>query len=132
MSSSSKGRDDCQIHVDKEGESCVIKIESVGQEKMLKEVLERLQQLSNEVQRSSGGQDKQLLESLQSISNKLKPLSEQLADDQRQIQKKFDEIKQDVKEQQRSKGTLEKMSEKVDHLGRRVNFHHPNLTVVFD
>ena len=128
MSSSSKdrgtagsnNREDCQIHVDKDGESCVIKIESVGHEKMLREVLERLQQLSSEVQRSTAsGQEKQLLEALQSISNKLKPLSEQLAEDQRQIQKKFDEIKQDVKEQQRSKGTLEKMLDKVDHLGRR-------------
>lgn len=71
MSSSSKGRDDCQINVDKEGESCMIKIESVGQEKILKEILERLQQLSNEVQRSSGGQDKQVLDTLQSISNRV-------------------------------------------------------------
>ena len=54
MASSSKdrgsnGREDCQIHVDKEGESCVIKIESVGQEKMLKELLNRFNSLKNEI-----------------------------------------------------------------------------------
>ncbi len=143
MTSSSKdrGRDDCQIHVDKEGESCVIKIESVGQEKILKELLSRFNSLKTEVnQLLSNQQPKEMMDAIQDITTKLKPLEEQLqkvnkhvGDDQIQlnkiqtdINKKFDEIKQDLnsfKEQQKnlgsSKDTIDKISQKLDNLGKR-------------
>jgi uncharacterized coiled-coil DUF342 family protein len=145
MSSSSKdrgshGRDDCQIHVDKEGESCVIKIESVGQEKMLKELLGRFNSLKTEVDQLLIGQQKQqqpkeILDAIQDMTAKLKPLEEQLqkvnkhiGDNQKlhtDLNKKFDEIKQDLtnsKEQQKttglSKDVIEKILQKLDNLGK--------------
>ncbi len=146
MTSSSKdrGRDDCQIHVDKEGESCVIKIESVGQEKILKELLGRFNSLKTEVNQLLSSQQKQqqpkeMMDAIQDITTKLKPLEEQLqkvnkhvGDDhiqlnkiQTDINKKFDEIKQDLnsfKEQQKnlgsSKDTIDKISQKLDNLGK--------------
>jgi len=145
MSSSSKdrgshGRDDCQIHVDKEGESCVIKIESVGQEKMLKELLGRFNSLKTEVDQLLIGQQKQqqpkeMLDAIQDMTSKLKPLEEQLqkvnkhiGDNQKlhtDLNKKFDEIKQDLtnsKEQQKttglSKDVIEKILQKLDNLGK--------------
>jgi chromosome segregation ATPase len=149
MTSSSKdrgstGRDDCQIHVDKEGESCVIKIESVGQEKMLKELLARFNSLKTEVNQLLTGQQKQqqpkeMLDAIQDMTAKLKPLEDQLqkvnkhvGDDHLQLNKihtdlnkKFDEIKQDLnsfKEQQKSLGpskdTMDKILQKLDNLGR--------------
>lgn len=149
MTSSSKdrgsnGRDDCQIHVDKEGESCVIKIESIGQEKMLKELLGRFNSLKSEVNQLLSGQQKQqqpkeMLDAIQDMTAKLKPLEDQLqkvnknvGDDHIQLNKlhtdlnkKFDEIKQDLnsfKEQQKnigsSKDTLDKILHKLDNLGR--------------
>jgi len=153
MTSSSKdrgsnGRDDCQIHVDKEGESCVIKIESVGQEKMLKELLDRFNSLKTEVNQFLSGQQKQqqqpkeMLDAIQDMTAKLKPLEDQLqkvnkniGDDQIQLNKlhtdlnkKFDEIKQDLntfKEQQKnigsSKDVIDKILQKLDNLGRLNN-----------
>jgi uncharacterized coiled-coil DUF342 family protein len=145
MASSSKdrgsnGREDCQIHVDKEGESCVIKIESVGQEKMLKELLDRFNSLKNEVnQLLSGQQPKEMIDAIQNMTAKLKPLEDQLqqvnkhvGDDHIQLNKlntdlnkKFDEIKQDLntfKDQQKtigsSKDAMEKILQKLDNLGR--------------
>jgi chromosome segregation ATPase len=149
MTSSSKdrgstGRDDCQIHVDKGGESCVIKIESVGQEKMLKELLARFNSLKTEVNQLLTGQQKQqqpkeMLDAIQDMTAKLKPLEDQLqkvnkhvGDDHLQLNKihtdlnkKFDEIKQDLnsfKEQQKSLGpskdTMDKILQKLDNLGR--------------
>jgi len=145
MTSSSKdrgshGRDDCQIHVDKEGESCVIKIESVGQEKMLKELLGRFNSLKTEVDQLLIGQQKQqqpkeMLDAIQDMTAKLKPLEEQLqkvnkhiGDNQKlhtDLNKKFDEIKQDLtnsKEQQKptglSKDVIEKILQKLDNLGK--------------
>jgi chromosome segregation ATPase len=150
MTSSSKdrgsnGRDDCQIHVDKEGESCVIKIESVGQEKMLKELLGRISSLKGEVNQLLTGQQKQqqspkeMHDAIQEMTAKLKPLEDQLqkvnkhvGDDHLQLNKihtdlnkKFDEIKQDLnsfKEQQKSLGpskdTMDKILQKLDNLGR--------------
>jgi DNA repair exonuclease SbcCD ATPase subunit len=149
MTSSSKdrvsnGRDDCQIHVDKEGESCVIKIESIGQEKMLKELIGRFNSLKNEVNQLLSEQQKQqqpkeMLDAIQDMTAKLKPLEDQLqkvnknvGDDNIQLNKlhtdlnkKFDEIKQDLnsfKDQQKnigsSKDTMEKILQKLDNLGR--------------
>jgi peptidoglycan hydrolase CwlO-like protein len=145
MTSSSKdrgshGRDDCQIHVDKEGESCVIKIESVGQEKMLKELLGRFNSLKTEVDQLLIGQQKQqqpkeMLDAIQDMTAKLKPLEEQLqkvnkhiGDNQKlhtDLNKKFDEIKQDLtnsKEQQKttglSKDFIDKILQKLDNLGK--------------
>jgi uncharacterized coiled-coil DUF342 family protein len=145
MASSSKdrgsnGREDCQIHVDKEGESCVIKIESVGQEKMLKELLDRFNSLKTEVnQLLSGQQPKEMIDAIQNMTAKLKPLEDQLqqvnkhiGDDHIQLNKlntdlnkKFDEIKQDLntfKDQQKnigsSKDAMEKILQKLDNLGR--------------
>jgi DNA repair exonuclease SbcCD ATPase subunit len=149
MTSSSKdrvsnGRDDCQIHVDKEGESCVIKIESIGQEKMLKELIGRFNSLKNEVNQLLSEQQKQqqpkeMLDAIQDMTAKLKPLEDQLqkvnknvGDDHIQLNKlhtdlnkKFDEIKQDLnsfKDQQKnigsSKDTMEKILQKLDNLGR--------------
>ena len=84
MTSSSKdrgntGREDCQIHVDKEGESCVIKIENVGQEKMLKELLTRFNSLKNEVNQLLSGQQKQqqpkeMIDAIQNMTSKLKTI----------------------------------------------------------
>ena len=140
MSSSSKDRgntprDDCQIHVDKEGESCVIKIESVGQEKMLKELLGRFNSLKSEVNQLVSGQQKQqqpkdIMNAIQDMTVKLKPLEEQVqkmnknvGDDHAQINKKFDEIKHDLhtfKDQQKtfgsSKDTMDKILQKLDNL----------------
>jgi len=149
MTSSSKdrgsnGRDDCQIHVDKEGESCVIKIESVGQEKMLKELLDRFNSLKTEVNQLLTGQQKQqqpkeIIDAIQDMTSKLKPLEDQLqkvnknvGDDHIQLNKlhtdlnkKFDEIKQDLnsfKDQQKnigpSKDTIDNILQKLDNLGR--------------
>jgi DNA repair ATPase RecN len=149
MTSSSKdrgshGRDDCQIHVDKEGESCVIKIESVGQEKMLKELLGNFNSLKSEVNQLLSGQQKQqqpkeMLDAIQDMTAKLKPLEDQLqkvnkhvGDDHVQLNKihtnlnkKFDEIKQDLntfKDQQKSlapsKDIMDKILQKLDHLGK--------------
>lgn len=149
MSSSSKDRgntprDDCQIHVDKEGESCVIKIESVGQEKMLKELLGRFNSLKGEVNQLVSGQQKQqqpkdIMNAIQDITVKLKPLEDQLqkvnknvGDDHAQLNKlntdlnkKFDEIKQDLnsfKDQQKNLGTskdiMDKILHKLDNLGK--------------
>jgi len=88
MTSSSKdrsinGRDDCQIHVDKEGESCVIKIESVGQEIMLIELLTRFNSLKSEVNQLLSGQQKQqqpkeMIDAIQDMTSRLKPLEDQL------------------------------------------------------
>ena len=152
MTSSSKdrgssNRDDCQIHVDKEGESCVIKIESVGQEKMLKELLGRFNSLKSEVNQLLTGQQKQqpskeMIDAIHDMTAKLKPLEDQLqkvskhvGDDHVQLNKihtdlnkKFDEIKQDLntsKDQQKSiepsKEILDKILQKLDNLGRKNN-----------
>lgn len=146
MSSSSKdrgsnAREDCQIHVDKEGESCVIKIESVGQEKMLKELIGRFNSLKGEVNQLLSGQQKprEMIDAIQDMTAKLKPLEDQLqrvnknvGDDHAQLNKlntdlnkKFDEIKQDLngfKDQQKnlgsSKDAMEKILQKLDHLGK--------------
>jgi chromosome segregation ATPase len=146
MTSSSKdrgsnGRDDCQIHVDKEGESCVIKIESVGQEKMLKELLGRISSLKGEVNQLLTGQQKQqqspkeMHDAIQEMTAKLKPLEDQLqkvnkhvGDDHKfhtDLNKKIDEIKQDLntfKEQQKtiipSKDSIDKILQKLDNLGK--------------
>ena len=150
MSSSSKdrgssGKDDCQIHVDKEGESCVIKIESVGQEKMLKELLARVNSLKGELDRSLvGGQKQQtgsrdMVDAIQSMTGKLQPLEDRLekvtkyvGDDHAQltrlhadVNRRFDEIKQDLtsyNEQQKatvaSKETLNKILQKLENLGK--------------
>lgn len=146
--STNNGRDDCQIHVDKEGESCVIKIESVGQEKMLKELLGRFNSLKTEVNQLISGQQKQqqpkeMLDAIQDITAKLKPLEDQLqkvnkhvGDDHIQLNKlntdlnkKFDDIKQDLntfKEQQKnlgsSKDIMEKILHKLDNLGKIKSF----------
>lgn len=149
MSSSSKDirstnlREDCQIHVDKEGESCVIKIESIGQEKMLKELLGRFNSLKSEMNQLISNQqnspNKDTSNVIQDLTAKLKPLEDQLqqvnkhvGDDHVQLNKlntdlnlKFDEIKQDLntlKDQQKqngaSKDLMEKIMQKLDHLGR--------------
>ena len=149
MTSSSKdrgstGREDCQIHVDKEGESCVIKIESVGQEKILKELLARFNSLKNEVNQLLSSQQKQqqpkeMIDAIQGMTAKLKPLEDQLqqvnkhvGDDHVQLNKlnndlnkKFDDIKQDLnsfKDQQKnlgaSKDAMEKIVQKLDNLGK--------------
>ena len=146
MTSSSKElnlREDCQIHVDKEGESCVIKIESIGQEKMLKELIGRFNSLKGDVNQLLTGQqkspNKDMTDVIQDITAKLKPLEDQLqkvnkhvGDDHVQLNKlntdlnkKLDEIKQDLnsfKDQQKqfgsSKELMEKIVQKLDHLGR--------------
>ena len=149
MTSSSKdrgsaGREDCQIHVDKEGESCVIKIESVGQEKILKELLTRFNSLKNEVNQLLSGQQKQqqpkeMIDAIQNMTSKLKPLEDQLQqvnkhvdDDHVQLNKlnndlnkRFDDIKQDLnsfKDQQKnlgsSKDAIEKILQKLDNIGK--------------
>lgn len=142
MTSSSKdrgnpnSREDCQIHVDKEGESCVIKIESIGQEKMLKELLGRFNSLKSDVNQLVSGQQKSpgkdMTDVLVDMSAKLKPLEDQLqkvnkhvGDDHVQLNKKFDEIKQDLtslKDQQKQAGLnkdmLEKILQKLEQLGR--------------
>ncbi len=148
MTSSSKdrgntGREDCQIHVDKEGESCVIKIESVGQEKMLKELLARFNSLKTEVnQLLSGQQPKEMIDAIQDMTAKLKPLEDQLqqmnkhvGDDHIQLNKKFDEIKQDLnsfKDQQKnigsSKDAMEKILQKLDNLGKSHEKHNRRKT----
>src|SRR4051812_36189395 len=75
-------RDDCQIHFDKEGESCVIKIESVGQEKMLKELLNRFNSLKTEINQLLSSQQqqqpKEMIDAIQDMTAKLKPLEDQL------------------------------------------------------
>ncbi|CAF0712063.1 unnamed protein product [Adineta steineri] len=146
MSSSSKDRgnkskDDCQIHVDKEGESCVIKIESIGQEKMLKELLGRFNSLKTEVDQLLVEQQKQqqppkeIVTAIQDITTKLQPLENQLQQVNKYVgdnhklhndlNKKFDEILQDLnhfKEQQKhlglSKDTLDKILQKLDYLDK--------------
>ncbi|CAF4165102.1 unnamed protein product [Rotaria socialis] len=155
MTSSSKdygntNRDDCQIHVDKEGESCVIKIESVGQEKILKELLNRFNSLKSEVDQFLVGQEKQqqpkeMINALQDIAVKLKPLEDQLqkvnkyvGDDHlrlnklhNDLNKKFDEIKQDVnifKEQQKNivptKDIIDKILQKIDNIDKILKISH--------
>lgn len=143
--SESNNRDDCQIHVDKEGESCVIKIESVGQEKMLRELLLNFNSLKGELdqllieQERKQPQSKEISNSIQDIAMKLKPLEDQLqkvnkyvADDHIQLNKlhtdlnkKFDDIKQDLysfKEQQKhmelSKDIVDKILQKLDNIGK--------------
>ncbi|CAF2095392.1 unnamed protein product [Rotaria magnacalcarata] len=155
MTSSSKdygntNRDDCQIHVDKEGESCVIKIESVGQEKVLKELLNRFNSLKSEVDQFLVGQEKQqqpkeMINAIQDIAVKLKPLEDQLqkvnkyvGDDHlrlnklhNDLNKKFDEIKQDVntfKEQQKNivptKDIIDKILQKIDNIDKILKISH--------
>ncbi|CAF1215332.1 unnamed protein product [Rotaria sordida] len=155
MTSSSKdygkpSKDDCQIHVDKEGESCVIKIESVGQEKMLKELLDRFNSLKNELDQLLIGQEKQqqpkdIINAIEDMTIKLKPLEDQLqkvnkhiGDDHIQLNKlhtdlnkKFDEIKQDLnhfKEQQKnfglSKDIIDKILQKLDNLDKILKNSH--------
>lgn len=152
MSSSSKdrghpGRDDCQIHVDKEGESCVIKIESVGQEKMLKEVLERMNILKTDLNQLINGSNKQqsskeILDAVHELTTKFKAFEDQLqkmnkslTDDHQQahrsntdLNKKLDDIKHDfndLKQQQKNNGlpkeNLEKIQQKLDNLGKSMN-----------
>ncbi|CAF4275921.1 unnamed protein product, partial [Rotaria sp. Silwood2] len=151
-SSSSKdyannSRDDCQIHVDKEGESCVIKIESVGQEKMLKELLGRFNSLKNEVDQLlvEQKQPKDIINAIQDMTTKFKPLEDQLqkvnkhvGDDHIQLNKlhtdlnkKFDDIKQDLnnfKEQQKnigpSKDIIDKILQKLDNLDKTLKVSH--------
>ncbi|CAF0993185.1 unnamed protein product [Adineta ricciae] len=106
-----KTRDDCQIHVDKEGESCVIKIESVGQEKILKELLERFNHFKAELDQLAVQQSKPIDEQLQKVNQKLH------AD----LNKKFDEIKQDLYQFQKTNGVskdlIDKILHKLDNLG---------------
>ena len=101
--SNATNRDDCQIHVDKEGESCVIKIESVGQEKMLKEILDRMTNMKNDFQQlANRSQSKELQDSLHDLNSKMKSIDDQiqkfsknLQDDHRSQNdwnKKLDEI----------------------------------------
>ncbi|CAF3532893.1 unnamed protein product [Rotaria sp. Silwood1] len=157
MTSSSKdntnnNKDDCQIHFDKEGESCVIKIESVGQEKMIKELLNHFNSFKNEINQLLVGQQKQqqqqpkdLTNVIQDITAKFKPLEDQLqkinkyvGDDHIQLNKlhidlnkKFDEIKQDLssfKEQQNnlgsSKDLIDKILQKLDNLDKILKNSH--------
>ena len=152
MSSSSKdrgsnGKDDCQIHVDKEGESCVIKIESVGHEKMLKELLARVNSLKGELDQSLVGKkpetgSREMIDALQSMTAKLQPLEDRLekvnkyvGDDHVQVarlhadvNRRFDEIKQDLisyNEQQKatgtSKETLNRILQRLENLGRKLD-----------
>lgn len=123
-----KSRDDCQIHVDKEGESCVIKIESVGQEKMLKELLGQFNSLKAEVGQHS---PKETLDTLHEIATKLKPLEEQMHKANvklhTDLNKKLDEIRQDLhqfKEQVKSNGPSKDLLHKLDSLGRTNEFEH--------
>ncbi|UJR29195.1 hypothetical protein I4U23_010409 [Adineta vaga] len=109
-----KSRDDCQIHVDKEGESCVIKIESVGQEKILKELVDRFTNLKSEIDQFLHHQQKPIDDQLQKSNHKL----------QIDLNKKLDDIKQDFnqfKEQQKlhgiSKDLIDKILHKLDQLG---------------
>ncbi len=112
---------------------------------MIKELLGRFNSLKNEVNQLLSGQQKQqqpkeMIDAIQDMTAKLKPLEDQLqlvnkhvGDDHLQLNKlhtdlnkKFDEIKQDLnsfKEQQKnlgsSKDTIDKISQKLDNLGKR-------------
>ena len=131
-------RDDCHIHVDKEGESCVIKIESVGQEKMLKEILDRMTVLKTDLNQLLNGSatkqnsSKEILDSLHELNGKIKLIDDHLQkfgknlhDEQRSqtdLNKKLDEIKHDfneMKQQQKNNGPTEKIQQKLDQIGRR-------------
>ncbi|CAF1047040.1 unnamed protein product [Didymodactylos carnosus] len=52
----SKSKEDCNIKVDRDGESCVIKIESVGQASLLHEVVKQINDLKQEVDEILKGQ----------------------------------------------------------------------------
>ena len=137
-----KGKDDCQVHLDKEGESCVIKIESVGQEKILKELLNNFYSLKNEINQlliEQQQQPKDVINIIQEIITKFKLLEDQLhridkhvGDDHVQLNRlytelnqKFDEMKQDLnnfQEQQNNIGSLKdminKILQKLEYFGR--------------